>query len=106
MSKQCYKCKTTKRASEFSKNSARPDGLNTYCKPCSKEISKRDRLKRAEGAVASVKTEEINPTACHNARMIRERIMGGKKVRGLGFNDCFVSHDRGTGVYKMPEVRE
>jgi len=32
--KHCSKCNTTKPVSEFYKNRAREDGLQTYCKPC------------------------------------------------------------------------
>lgn len=35
--KRCALCSFNKDESEFSKNSSRPDGLQTYCKPCFKE---------------------------------------------------------------------
>ena len=35
--KRCYVCQTSKSVSEFSRNSTRFDGLQTYCKQCGKE---------------------------------------------------------------------
>jgi len=39
--KRCYTCKTDKDKSEFNKNKVRKDGLNSICKECSRERSKR-----------------------------------------------------------------
>ena len=39
--KRCYTCKTDKDKSEFNKNRGRKDGLNSICKECSRERSKR-----------------------------------------------------------------
>ena len=39
--KRCYTCKTDKDKSEFNKNKGRKDGLNSICKECSRERSKR-----------------------------------------------------------------
>lgn len=38
--KKCSKCKTVMPLSEFNKNKSRCDGLQTFCKKCSKETSK------------------------------------------------------------------
>lgn len=35
--KTCSKCKRTKVAGEFNKNSSRKDGLQTFCRPCEKQ---------------------------------------------------------------------
>ena len=39
--KKCYTCKQTKDTTEFNKNKSRKDGLNTICKTCSRERSRR-----------------------------------------------------------------
>lgn len=33
----CIRCKTAKPLSEFGRNKANPDGINSYCKPCIRE---------------------------------------------------------------------
>lgn len=38
--KQCYRCKVRKPFSEFNINKFKKDGLNTYCRDCSKEKQK------------------------------------------------------------------
>lgn len=40
--KRCSKCKVTKPASEFNRHSKRKDGLQNYCKGCSRAAWKRD----------------------------------------------------------------
>ncbi len=45
MTKHCYRCKTVKDGSEFSKNSTRRDGLQGYCKKCKKEADRANYLK-------------------------------------------------------------
>jgi len=40
-SKACSVCKQNKNSTEFSKNAARSDGLQTICKPCRKEYNKK-----------------------------------------------------------------
>ena len=37
--KNCYKCKTEKEKTEFSKNKSQKDGLNNICKSCKKEYN-------------------------------------------------------------------
>lgn len=43
--KICLRCKQEKALSEFTKNKARPDGLDGYCRSCNRE--KRERLKES-----------------------------------------------------------
>ncbi len=48
--KNCSTCQEYKSLSEFSKNSSKPDGLQSYCKACAKIFNKRhyesDKTKR------------------------------------------------------------
>lgn len=39
--KLCYTCKTEKNEREFNKNKSRKDGLNSICRECSKERSRK-----------------------------------------------------------------
>lgn len=41
MNKKCYTCKHIKPLSGFNRNKSRKDGLNSICKECSRESSKR-----------------------------------------------------------------
>lgn len=38
--KKCPKCNTEKSTEDFNKNKARSDGLNSYCRDCSKDYNK------------------------------------------------------------------
>ena len=46
--KQCPECGEIKAVAQFSKNAARPDGLQYYCKPCSSRRSARTYRERQE----------------------------------------------------------
>ena len=46
LTKQCSKCKQTKEASCFNKQSKSKDGLKSWCKPCMSEYSKKRHEKR------------------------------------------------------------
>ena len=46
--KVCSACKVSKLLTEYRKNKAAKDGLNTYCKPCHSENVKQWRLKNPE----------------------------------------------------------
>lgn len=41
MDKKCYTCGNIKLLTEFNKNKSKKDGLNTICKECSRERSRR-----------------------------------------------------------------
>lgn len=43
--KDCFKCKSQKEDSEFGLNQKRPDGLQTYCKECTRQVD-RDHYKK------------------------------------------------------------
>jgi len=45
MEKRCHHCDTKKDVSEFNKNKATYDGLETYCRLCSKEIRRSVEFK-------------------------------------------------------------
>src|ERR1017187_2061969 len=54
--KTCSGCVTRKLGTDFYKSSGRPDGLDCYCKECSREALKRRRLKnKAKGVVLDFK---------------------------------------------------
>ncbi len=44
MTKYCKRCATEKLVSEFNKNSSKKDGLNGYCRDCSRKNSKKHYL--------------------------------------------------------------
>lgn len=67
--KKCPKCGEIKPLSEFSKDSNRSDGVQSYCKECQCKISKKYRIQHTETApepeTISLRTnkEEIRPDA-------------------------------------------
>ncbi len=56
--KHCFKCATTKREGEFSRNRSAPDGRASQCKPCARETRAETRVKKKRIAafVASCRT--------------------------------------------------
>lgn len=52
--KICNKCKCEKDISEFSKNKARPDGLNNWCKVCMRKNSRKYYKTNKERMVAQI----------------------------------------------------
>lgn len=48
VTKHCHRCETVKPVAEFGKNRARADGLNVYCRECTKPLSRAHRLKRPD----------------------------------------------------------
>lgn len=64
--KICPKCKALKPADEFYKNTGRPDGLSSYCKPCqigdaSSRYTKHPRWKAPDGMKKCYRCKEIKP---------------------------------------------
>ena len=45
--KTCPRCEIIKTGAEFAKNRSRPDGLDTYCKECRRNLD-RDRYQRSD----------------------------------------------------------
>lgn len=76
--KMCFRCKTVKPASAFSKNNQSKDGLHSYCKPCFWQWRVRDRDNTPEGyrkclaCCASKPLEEFYPNKSHRNGLGRE----------------------------------
>ena len=91
--KTCYKCKQQKPLTEFHKNSLRPDGHTTACKPCAIEARKqwrivnrghavlRDRKYYSDNAEAiikkSLKVKKNNPLRVKAHEVIRGMVRTG-----------------------------
>jgi len=60
--KICSKCKLPKELEEFNKNKRKKDGLTSWCKKCTSEISKTYYLNNTEKVLKSMKKskEKIN----------------------------------------------
>jgi len=52
--KTCYKCKTPKELSAFSKNNSKKDGLSAQCKECHKKLRRNHYLKHKEKILEQV----------------------------------------------------
>lgn len=72
--KYCGTCETTKPAGEFAKNTSRPDGLQSRCKPCSRAGTARSAEKRKEKAAGSAKARPAQERATTDRlKVLRER---------------------------------
>src|SRR5260221_3648774 len=54
-SKYCSKCKEWKSFEDFYSNRSQPDGYQTYCKPCWKQLTKESRLRHLEARNAKAR---------------------------------------------------
>lgn len=63
MEKQCSRCNITKLHSEFYKNKARKDGLQTYCKPCMKSTNAESYQTHKDVRDARTKAYQKTPTS-------------------------------------------
>lgn len=77
--KTCPRCNTT--TSEFSKNKRKKDGLQTYCKPCYKEIN-ADTYLRLEKRRSKIRATNKATVARNKAFIDRVRRMFGCKICG------------------------
>lgn len=59
MTKHCNKCNTTKEVSEFGKNAAKPDGLQSQCKTCRK-VTNNDHYKNSAQRRERIKENRKN----------------------------------------------
>lgn len=66
----CYRCKIVKPVSEFSKNKARPNGLNAVCKACHKAYS--DTPENKERARATHLAWKAKDPDAYKSRKLRE----------------------------------
>ena len=65
--KRCSKCQIEKSSEEFAKASNRPDGLQYWCKPCSNEASRINRLNNLD------KRREYDRDYCKRNRKKKSR---------------------------------
>jgi hypothetical protein len=70
--KTCSRCKQTRPLAEYYKNRARPDGVQTYCKPCSAMIDAARKLKAPP---------RPGPSSTRYAREIAERRAAHEQAR-------------------------
>jgi hypothetical protein len=60
--KRCQRCHETKDIREFNRNKSQRDGLSGYCRECSKEASRKHRIKHPEKVAAvRAKHHAANP---------------------------------------------
>lgn len=91
--KQCGRCKLEKNASRFSKNTAKEDGLQAFCKDCQRETKRawiqvnRDKTKiNAWWSDYRLRPEDVD-------RMLTEQD-GKCKLKGEDLSDGFhIDHD-------------
>lgn len=59
-SKTCFKCSITKPLSEYQKNKARKDGVETYCRECNNARIKANYEKNPEYKIAKTREYHVN----------------------------------------------
>ena len=79
VTKKCMKCGRELPVSSFNKCRSRKDGLQTYCKECSKEANKSSSIKKLE-------LMKENPLSAYTPR----QLMSELKARGFDGELIFV----------------
>ena len=89
--KTCYKCGTSKPLFDFNKSKSRKDGVQSICRPCSKEVN-NSGYKQNPNRAKSVK-ENRDKTKKRNKRLInRYKSMCGCKFCGEKTIVCLDFH--------------
>jgi hypothetical protein len=91
-SKQCPDCGQVKPQSEFGRNSARPDGLSFYCRPCfrARDNAAYRNRRLAAGAVLRERAQ-VGPgeKQCARCREVKPLASFDKQRRQAGGYNCY-----------------
>lgn len=95
MMKHCHNCDTTKPVSDFYKNKAREDGLQTQCKPCMKVRNKNWYDKNTEHHNSWMREYSKKNRGMYNARDARRR------ASELQATPSWADHEQISRIYKL-----
>ena len=98
MAKQCYRCKETKDASCFYKDSNRKDGLNNYCIECKKITSREDYIKSRDKYRKRHREHYKNNKSQYRARDARRR------ASELNATPCWLTKDQKDYMQRIYKV--
>lgn len=107
--KRCYRCKETKPEEAFYKNKAKPDGINTECKSCSR--ARVDEHNEANPGAAGLRARKSHlknlygMTQAEYATILTKQgggcaICGSPTARRTGNLNFIVDHEHATGVVR------
>lgn len=92
--KKCWICKRTKDRTEFYRDSARYDGIETRCKECEKTYRKEDKVKYDKKRYRTARENIIN--------------LLGRKCKRCGFDDyraLQIDHVKGGGNAERKDTK-
>jgi len=102
--KYCYKCKQRIPVENFSKNSARWDGLHDCCIPCNREKSRQWRIDNPEAAKSSDLKKRYGITLDQKQQILLDQ---GSKCAicsvlepGGQYNEWCLDHDHNTKIVR------
>lgn len=81
--KQCSKCKVERESSLFSKDSARPDGLTSWCKVCRRThyLANKDRVAEQMRKYSSENKDRLRVNAARHYEKNKEKVLQRSMLR-------------------------
>lgn len=98
MSKVCLRCEETKPISEFSKNKNRKDGLQAYCKPCTRSANQASEAKNRSRPVIEIPTTKVCKR-CDQTKSASDFFKDSRRPDGL-YASCKSCHTERTTSWK------
>lgn len=115
--KKCYRCGLVKPVTEFHKNSLRPDGVTTACKPCANVVSaqwkaaNKERAKRVDIEYRRLNPEKRRAIAQYHRDTFPERtaaqaaLRNAVRIGSIKPEPCFMCGEKAEAhhaAYSLP----
>ena len=102
--KRCSKCEETKPRSEFHRNGARKDGLQSWCKGCWAVIV-RKKVSDYQKKQSQKPLAELLPTASDRVRTLRRMMKHVTEIHGTLTTPCWIRSVGARSGYSKTRVR-
>ena len=109
MTRRCPDCGLDKAATEFRRNSSRPDGLSFYCKPCCKQRDAAGYRKRRSATGRTVRERIAVPDGmkcCARCRDIKPVDAFALAPRQPGGRNCYCKNCNNTRARETHTLRK